>query len=94
MLNLSLNELKLVAKSRGIKGVKSMSKEKLLSTLSESESAEKGNNFDNARIKKIREYFVKLRNRFLKPKIKEIRRNLYEIEKKKNLSKSKIKMID
>ena len=29
--------------------------------------------------------------RFLKPKIKEIWRNLYEIENKKNLSKSKIK---
>ena len=40
MLNLSLNELKLVTKLRGIKGYKSMSKEKLLSALSESESAE------------------------------------------------------
>ena len=37
MLNLSLNELKLVAKSRGIKDYKSMSKERLLSVLSESE---------------------------------------------------------
>ena len=38
MLNLSLNELKLVAKSRGIKDYKSMSKERLFSALSESES--------------------------------------------------------
>ena len=38
MLNLSLNELKLVAKSRGLKDYKSMSKERLLSALSESES--------------------------------------------------------
>ena len=38
MLNLSLNELKLVAKSRHIKGNKSMSKEKLLSALIELES--------------------------------------------------------
>ena len=45
------------------------------------------NNFNNARIKKIRENFNKLRDRFLKSKIKEIRRNLYEIENKKNLSK-------
>ena len=30
MLNLSLNELKLIAKGRGIKGYKSMSKERLL----------------------------------------------------------------
>ena len=45
------------------------------------------NNFDNARIKKIREDFNRLRNRFLKPKTKEIRKSLYEIENKKYLSK-------
>ena len=38
MLNLSLNELKLIAKSRGIKDYKSMSEERLLSSLTESES--------------------------------------------------------
>ena len=68
-----------------------MSKEKLLSAL---ESADSKNNFNNAKVKKIREDFDKLRDRFLKPKIKEIRRNLYEIENKKNLSKSKIKEIE
>ena len=52
MLNLSLNELKLVAKSRGIKGYKSISKGRLLSGLSESELAESENNFDNERLKK------------------------------------------
>ena len=35
MLNLSLNELTLVAKLRGIKGYKNMSKERLLIALSE-----------------------------------------------------------
>ena len=93
-LNLSLKELRLIAKSRGIKGYKNISKEKLLSALDESESTGNGKIFDNARIKKIREDFNKLRDRFLKPKIKEIRRNLYEIENKKNLSKSKIKEIE
>ena len=38
---------------------------------------------DNARIKKISEDFNKLKDRFLKPKIKEIRRKLYETEKKR-----------
>ena len=94
MLNLSLNELKLVAKLREIKGYKSISKERILRALSESESVENRKNLDNTRIKKIREDFNKLRDRFLKPKIKEIRRNLYEIENKKNLSKSKIKEIE
>ena len=60
-----------------------MSKERLLSVLSESESAKSKKNFDNAKINKIRKDFNKLRDRFLKPKIKEIRKNLYAIENKK-----------
>ena len=60
MPNLSLNELKQIAKIRRIKGYKSMSKEMLLSALDESESAGSGNNFNNARIKKIRENFNKV----------------------------------
>ena len=69
-----------------------MSRERLLSALDESERSV--NNFNNARIKKIREDLNKLRDRFLKSKIKEVRRNLYEIENKKNLFKSKIKEIE
>ena len=94
MTNLSLNELKLIARSRRIKGYESMSKTKLLSVLNESESAESEKNFENARIKEIRKEFNKLRGRFSKPKIKEIRRNLYEIENKNNLSTQKIKEIE
>ena len=52
MLDLSLDELKLVAKNRGIKGYKSISKERLLSALSKSELIE--SNFDNERLKKIK----------------------------------------
>ena len=58
MLNLSLNELKQIAKMRRIKNYNNMSKERLLSALDDSEriSIERGvNNFNNARIKKIRE---------------------------------------
>ena len=51
MLNLSLNELKLVAKIRGIEGNKSMSKDRLLSALSESESVESKNSFDDKKSK-------------------------------------------
>ena len=58
-----------------------MSKEKLLSVL---ESADSKNNFNNVRIKKIRED-NELKDRFLRQKIKEIRRNLYEIENKKKI---------
>ena len=58
MLNFSLNELKQIAKMRLFKGYKSMSKEELLSTL---EPASSRNNFNHARIKKIRDDFNKLR---------------------------------
>ena len=48
-------------------------------------------NFDDARIEKIKKGFNELRGRNSKPKIKKIRRGLYEKENKKNLSKSKKK---
>ena len=85
MINLSLNELKLVAKSRSIKDYKSMSKEELLSTLSKSESVESAtllgkNSFDDEKLKKIRKDLInELRDRFSKLQIKEIRKNLYDI---------------
>ena len=47
MLNPSLNELKLVAKSRSIKCYKSIPKERLLSAFSESESIESKFFFDD-----------------------------------------------
>ena len=59
-------------------------KECLLSVVNESESAKSKN--DNARIKKIRKKFNKLRD---KPKVKEIRRNFYEVENKNRLSTQK-----
>ena len=59
MPNLSLNGLKQITKMRRIKNYKSMFEERLLSALDESESAESKNNFDNARIKKIKEDFNK-----------------------------------
>ena len=72
--------MKQIAKMRRIKGYNNMSKESLLSVLDESES------LDNAKIRKIKEDFNKLWDRFLKPKIKEIRN--------KNLSGPKTKEIE
>ena len=61
-----------------------MSEDKLAKILSESES--KINSLELT-IKETREKFNDLRDRYSKPKIKEIRRNIYENEK--NLSASK-----
>ena len=79
MLNLSLYELKQIPKMRRIKGYKNMSKETLLNAPDESESAK---SLDNVKIEKIKEDFMKLRDRFLKPKLKKIRIKFYEIKTK------------
>ena len=62
MLNLSLNELKLVTQSRGIKGYKSLSKERLLCALSKSKSVESKNIIDDERLKKTRNDVNELRD--------------------------------
>ena len=66
MLKQSLNELKQIAKMRGIKGYERIPEERL-SSINESEP-EKENNFDGARIEKINDDFNKLKDRFSKPK--------------------------
>ena len=72
---------KVEAKSRGNKVFKSMSEERLLSSLNESESVkESENEFDDARIKKI---FMNFRDGFSKTKIKEIRKDFYRRENKR-----------
>ena len=68
-----------------------MSKEKLLSALSESGSVKRTtflskNSFDDERLKNIRKDFNELRDRFSKPQMKEIRKNLYDIKNLKILS--------
>ena len=76
------DELKQIAKLRGIKEYKSMSKERLISSINESKTV-KENNFNGARTEKIRKDFNELRDRLSNPKIKEIRKDLYKIENKK-----------
>ena len=66
----------------------------MLSALSESELVESEKNSSDKRFKKIRKDFNELRDRFSKPRINEIKRNLYGIKNPKNLSKSKINEIE
>ena len=82
-VSLSLDDLRKLAKIKGIRGYKSMSEERLISSINESVK-ESEKNFDNERIKKIKKDFNKLRDLLSKPKIKEIRKDLYKIENKKN----------
>ena len=78
MLDLTSNELEQITKMRRIKGYNNMSKERLLNVLDESES------IDNAKIRNIKEGFNELRERFLKPKIKEIRKKSLRHRKQKS----------
>ena len=72
-----------------------MSEERLWSSIYESESVDEiEKNFDDARIERIKKDFNKLRDRFFKSKIKEIRKDLYRMENKNNLSTTEIKEIE
>ena len=97
-MKLSIEELKAVAEIRGIKGYKSMSKNELLSVLTLSRPVKKGKkpktNISKVRLEKIRKEFNESRYKFSTLKIKEIRKDLYEIENEKNPSESKIKEIE
>ena len=83
ILNLSLNKLKLIAKNRGIKDYKDKSKDESTKILSKPEP--------KISIEKIRKKINESRHRFSKSIINLIRRNLYEIKNKNNLSTPEIK---
>ena len=74
-----------------------MSEKRLLSALISSKQVKKSKkpkiNCSKARIEKIRKGFNESRHTFSKPKVNEIRRNLYEIENEKNLFAPKVKEI-
>ena len=92
MTNLSLNELKLVAKSRDIIGYKEKSQKDLIKILSKSKPKI---SLPKKKLKEIRKYFSelkhRLRHRFFKSKMNKLRRSLYNIKIWKNLSTPEIK---
>ena len=79
MINLSLDELKLIAKSRNIKKYKDKSENDLIKILSKPKPKI---NLSKKKIKEIKKDFSKLRYRFSKSKINEFRRSLYNVKKK------------
>ena len=91
MSKLTLNVLKLVAKSRGIKDYENKSEGELIKKLCEPKTK---TSLSKTKIRDIRKDFNKSRYKFSESKIKEIRKNLYNIKNPKNLSKSKIKEIE
>ena len=90
ILNLSLNELKLVAKSRDIKNYENKSEGDLIKILREPKTK---TNLSEKKIRDTRKDFSKSRYKFSKSKIKDIRRNLYDIKKQKILLNQKQKRL-
>ena len=88
MINLSLNELKLIAKSRNIKDYKSKSENDLIKILSEQKPKI---NLSKRKTKEIKKHFSKSRHRFSKSKIIKFRRSLYNEKNQKNLPAPEIK---
>ena len=83
MINLSLNELNLIAKSRNIKDYRDKSENDLTKILSELKPKI---NLSEKKIKQIKKDFSKLRYGFSKSKISEFRRSLYNIKNHKKKS--------
>ena len=91
MISLSLDELKLVAKNRGIKDYKNKSdksEDNLIKILSEPKTKI---TLSKYKIEDTRKDVNKSRHKFSKSKIKQVRKSLYDIKNPKNLSKSKIR---
>ena len=91
MISLSLDELKLVAKNRGIKDYKNKSEYDLIKILSEPKTKI---SLSKRRIEYIRKDVNKSRHIFSKSEIKQIRKSSYDIKNPKTFSKSKIKEIE
>ena len=88
MINLSLHEIKLIAKSRSIKDYRNKSENDLIKILSEPKPKI---NLSKKKIKEIKKDFSELRYGFSKLKINEFSISLYNLKKQKNLSTPEIK---
>ena len=83
MINLSLNEWKLIAKSRSVKDYKNESEKDLIKRISQPKPKV---NASKNKIKEIKKDFREVRYGFSKSKVNQFRRSLYDIKNLKSLS--------
>ena len=79
MINLSLNELKLIAQYRNISDYENKSKEDLIKALSEPKPKTKIG-INKKKLEEIRKDFYKLRHKFSKKVADKYRKDFYDIE--------------
>ena len=89
MINLSLDELKLVAKNRNIRDYESKSEKDLIKVLSEPKPDIRIN---KKNLEEIRKYFNELRHKFSKKEIDKYRKSFYDIKNYRYLSGSEIEV--
>ena len=87
MINVSLDELKLVAKNRNIRDYENKSEKDLIKALSKPKPKIK---IDKKKLEEIRKDFNKLRHMFSKKEIDKYRKTFYDIKNYKHLSESEI----
>ena len=88
MINLSLDELKLIAKNTNIEGYKNKSEEDLIKILSEPKPKIR---IIKKKLKEIEKDFRELRHKFSKEEIDKFRKSFYNIKNHKNLYASEIR---
>ena len=88
MINLSLDELKLVVKNRDIKNYENKFEEDLIKILSKPKP---DIGISKKKIKEIKKYFGELRYRFSISEIKKFRKSFYDIKNHRNISTSEIR---
>ena len=87
MINLSLDELKLIAKSRNIRDYENKSEKDLMKVFSKPKTKMK---IYKKKLEEIRKDFNELRHKFSKKEIDKYRKTFYDIKNYKHLSESEI----
>ena len=88
MINISLDELKPVAKNRNIRDYENKSKKDLIKELSKPKPKIK---IDKKKLEKIRKDFYEFRHKFSKKEIGKYRKSFYDVKNYRYLSASEIK---
>ena len=88
MINLSLDELKLIARNRNIRDQENKSEKDLIKALSEPKPKIK---IEKKKLEEIRKNFSELRQKFSKKEIYKYRKTFYDIKNYRYLSESEIK---
>ena len=88
MINVSLDELKLVAKNRGIKDYENKSEKDLIKILSK---AKLKISISKKKTREIKKDFSALRHMFSKSEISKFRKSLYDIKNHRNLSTAEVR---